>query len=273
MSQPPVDKDRLLEALETLRDARDPAAPAVGWAWRTVDTWIDRRLRLRDDEHDDVRQRALLKVMRGVSNMSADTPAGAVAWLRTVHRSAKMEHHRGLDPVSAGLKTERRDAKGRTEVERLVAGEPERSDDDRERLDRVIVAVLERVERWLDENVSRPSKRVGDRRRAECALMANVMGLEPDEIEERLGTGASRSALYKWIERGRESVLLPVLETWAAEAEDDPEGARVAEALREILEGSRRADAGKPRPGRRSVSRKDDTSSSPPRRPKGPRRS
>lgn len=270
MTERAVDRDRLLEALVTLRDANDPSSPELAWAWRAVDAWVDRRHRRPEREHDDVRQRTLMKVMRGVGGMQADTAAGAAGWLRRVHDSAVYEHHRGHDPVAVGLKHERRDERGRGVIDRIAAPAPDRSAEDRRRVDAALTAVLERVERWLEDNVSRASKRIGDRRRAECALMANVLGHEPDEIAEAMGLEVSRSALYKWIERGREEVLLPTLAAWAGDG-DDPEGARLAGALGEILEGARRSDAGKPRPGRRSVSRRGRGSSPPSKRPKGPR--
>lgn len=272
MSDPALDKTQLLDALQALRDARDPSRPEMGWAWRVVNGWMDTRYRRPPREHDDVRQRALIKVMRGVGRMQADTPAGGEAWLRRVHKSALLEHHRGHDPVSLGLSRERRDEDGRGAVDRLAAPDAERSEGDRRLLDATLAAVLERVDRWLAAHVRRPTKRVGDRRRAQCALMANVLGHEPDEIVETLGVEVSRSALYKWIERGREEVLIPALIAWSEDGED-PEGARLAGSIREILEGTRRSDAGKPRPARRSVSRSDGTSSPPSKRPKGPSRS
>lgn len=270
MTERGLDRERLFEALDALRGARDASGPETGWAWRVVDRWIDARLKRPPREHDDIRQRTLIKVMKGVAGMQADTPPAAEAWLRRVHRSATNEHHRGHDPVTVGLRTERRDDDGRGVLERLAAPEPERNEADRRLVDAAVAAVLERVERWLEQEVRSPTKRLGDRRRAECALMANVLGLEPDEIAARLEVEVSRSALYKWVERGREGVLMPVLEAWAAQQEDDPEGARLAVALGQILRGARRSDAGKPRPGRRSVSRGGRASSPSSKRPKGP---
>lgn len=258
MTHRPVDREALFEALCALRDASDATAPQLGWAWRTVDRFLDLRCRRPEREHDDVRQRALLKVMGGVARMRAETAAGAEGWLRKVHQSATREHHRRRDPVGEALKrTGTRDGEGTSLVERLAAPEQARTEHDEALVESVREVLLDRVDAWLEENVSRPSKRAGDARRAQIAWMANVLGRDLDAIRAQLGIDPKRDTLYKWVERGREQVLLPVVRAWAEE--DD--GSEVPAALLSILEGSRRSDAGKPRPRRRSVSRRDDCTS------------
>lgn len=245
----------LFDALVALRDAPDPAHPALGWAWREVHTFVSTRLRGASPDADDIGQLTLWKVMKGVRNVAAETPAGAEAWLRQVHRSAVADHHRKRDPVKGAL--DRGDERGPSVVERLAAPEPERREDDEARLDTVTEALMDRVEDWLAVHVSRPSKRRGDRQRAQVAWMANVLGKDTPTIATELGLGQSRDTLYKWIERGREQVLLPVITAWEAESED----ATVPREIRSILESTRRADAGKPRPDRRSVSRESEATS------------
>jgi hypothetical protein len=253
MTGRPVDRELLYEALVALRDADDPSAPEVGWAWRAIASFVDVRLRRPPAEHDDVRQRTLIKVLRGVRRLAAEAPAGAEAWLRRVHDSATKEHHRGWDPVTAALKkSTAREDDARPRIDRIAAPEAERSDADAQLLDGIEDAVMEQVEQWLARNVTRPRKRAGDRRRAQIAWLANVLGKDADAIREELGLEEKRDTLYKWVERGREQVLLPAVREWAADAGD--EGA-VPRELLAILEGTRRADAGKARPGRRSVSR------------------
>lgn len=261
MTEHPLDRDAVYDALCALRDSSAPSSNAVGWAWRAVDAFLRHRCRTARTDAEDVHQRALLKVLRGVENIQADTPAAAERWLRRVHETALIEHHRRLDPVRDALKKAPREPDAAPLIERLAAPDPDRTEADAVRIDALQEAVLDRVERWLSENVRRPSKRVGDFARARAAWMANVLGAEAEAIREALGRDAKRDTLYKWIERGREQVLLPAVTAWEAEAGAAGEDATVPATLREILEGSRRADSGKPRPGRRSVSRDTDGTS------------
>jgi DNA-directed RNA polymerase specialized sigma24 family protein len=243
----------ILETLEALRDAEDPSAPALGWAWSALSDHIDQRYRLPSREHDDVRQRTLLKVLGAVARMDADTPSRAEAWLRKVHRSARIDHHRtrGDQLMDRALDTTPKDADAGW-VERVgptTRGQTEpaeaRGVDEEAAIDAALSEVLERCARWIDDNVKSKVKRQGDRRRAQVALLANVRGEGYDGIVAALGVtpAPSKAAVYKWVERGREQVILPALEGW-----EHP----IAGALRELLVGARRADAGKPRPGRRS---------------------
>ncbi len=261
MTERPLDREALFEALSALRGAPDPSAPVLAWAWHSVNGFVDHRLRRPSRAHDDVRQRTLIKVLRGVAGMQADTPAGAEGWLRTVYRSARTEHHRGLDPVREALRHERGDEGLGPRVDRLAALPPERTEDDVARLEAAREAVLGRVDAWLEANVTKPSKRVGDRRRAAIAWTANVLGRDVEAIRESFGIEEKRDTVYKWIERGREQVLLPAMAAWERELEAAGEDAAVPQALSEILRGARRADAGKARPGRRSVSRAQDGTS------------
>ena len=97
----------LLETLSALRDANDPASAHLGWAWRSLSDHLDRRYRLDHRVQDDVRQRTLLKVMGAVAAMEADTEGRAEAWLRRVHKSAHIDHHRsrGSKLMDQALKT------------------------------------------------------------------------------------------------------------------------------------------------------------------------
>lgn len=240
----------LLPVLTALREADDPAAPALGWAWAALSDHLDRRYRLPAREHDDVRQRTLLKVLRAVSAMNAETEGGAEAWLRKVHRTARVDHHRTQSGkmMDEALRTTPRDADGEWLGRVAPAAESsERPDDEEAALDHALDVVLERVTMWLAQNVKRPNKRAGDRRRAEAALLANVRGLDAGQIASRLADGEnapSKAAIYKWIERGRENVVLPAISEWRHP---------VAEPLAEVLRGARRADAGRPRPKRRKA--------------------
>ncbi len=242
----------LLDTLTALKDAEDPAAPALSWAWRALSEHIDRRYRLPPREHDDVRQRTLLKVLGAVSRMDANTAGRAEAWLRKVHKTARIDHHRTKSGrmMDRALDTTPKDADAEW-VDRVGPAAPAEEApevDEEAALEAALAAVLERCASWIADNVKSPVKRQGDLRRAQVALLANVRGQGYDEIVLALGVQPppTKAAIYKWIERGRERVILPAMEGW-----DHP----VASVLTQLLKGARRADAGKPRPSRRAVSR------------------
>jgi DNA-directed RNA polymerase specialized sigma24 family protein len=257
----------VLEILRAITGAPDPNAKAVAWAWRALSEHIDRRYRLPPREHADVRQRTLLKVWKGAAGIEADSAGRAEAWLRRVHMSARIEHHRavGTRMMDAALRSTPADG-DLGFVERALAHDGDGDDvlvrpDADEKLEQALGEVLDRVSVWLEENVSIARKRQGDYRRAECALLANVRGLDASAIVAMLGIDPppAKDVIYKWIERGREQVLIPALDGW-----DHP----IAGTLRDQLIASRRADAGKPRESRRgSVSRLGEGASSGKRSP------
>lgn len=237
----------LYDALIALRDAENPADPVLGDAWRAISDAIDRHHRLDERMHDDVRQRALLKVLRHVTTLSAESPGQAHAWLARVHRSAHIEQLRqaGERLVSRALTQTPKDS-GVGWVDGFEAERAPVARDDEAALEQALDRVLDRVHRYLSDRVADPEKRAAGYRRAQIALLANVRGLTVTELSEklRLGDSVSKAALYKWIERGREQVLIPALEGW-----DDP----VGETLAGLLQEARRADAGKSRPARRKA--------------------
>jgi DNA-directed RNA polymerase specialized sigma24 family protein len=248
--------DSVADALFALRDAPDRSASSLGWAWRTLDEVLARTKPLppaRDRE--DVRQRALLRVLRYVGGLEAETAASAWAWLQRVHRTAFLDHVRlqGRRAMDRALATTPRGGR-ESFIDTLPMPDESPPTHDLGQLDAALQRVLERVAVWLETQVSRPAKRAGDYRRAQVALLANVRGLGRAEICAELGLDDPPSAatLYKWVERGRETVLIPALEDW-----DDP----IAAGLRQTLTAARRGDAGRPRPGRRLVSPVRDDSS------------
>lgn len=258
----------LFDALCALRDAPEPNHGALGWAWMEVARFVKARRGRAGSERDDIAQIALMKVVRGVRGMTAETPAAGEAWLRTVYASAEADYfRRKFDPVKKGLDRRARDDQGLAPLDRVPAAEPERHEHDEAMLDELTDRVMDRVEGWLAVNVARSTKRLGDRTRAQVAWMANVLGRELAEIVAELGLEEKRETVYKWIERGREQVLLPAMAEWARElsasGEDGSTDAAVAVEVIAILEGSRRGDAGKPRPDRRTVSRGEGDRSSP----------
>jgi DNA-directed RNA polymerase specialized sigma24 family protein len=241
-----VSDDHLAAALFALREASDPSAPRFEWAWRAIAGYLARaRPAPKERDRDDICQRALLKVLAGVRAMEADTPVSAIAWLKTVYRSAFVDHFRGHGDRELDRALNRTPKRDDGFLERIVAPEAEEAlDGEGEDPDRILERAKERVHVWLAENVARPSKRLGDYRRAEIALLANVFEKSAAEIRVELGLGddVETGTIYKWIERGREDTLLPAFESW-----DD----RARAGLVEVLVGARRSDSGKPRPERR----------------------
>ncbi|MEM9188407.1 MAG: sigma factor [Myxococcota bacterium] len=227
----------LYHSLERLRAAPDPSSQRLADAWQIIDASL-RKLKplARHADRDDVRQRALIKVLRNVKKMDADSPVKARAWLNRVHRSALSDHYRSL--TERTLTHAVRDFGERSAVDTLPERRPTPLAP--EVLDQVLDRVLDRVDRWLEAHVRLPRKRAGDYRRAQVAILANIRGYSPTEIRNALGAsdGPSDATLYKWVERGRETVLFPALEDW-----DDPAGA----ALLTALGDPRRSDAGQPR--------------------------
>jgi DNA-directed RNA polymerase specialized sigma24 family protein len=251
----------LYYALCALRDADPRFAKELGWAWRIVSAWLDEHVRSGPDP-DDLRQTVILRLYRSAGTMKATTAREAKAWLGRIARNLLHDQR--------GHRKRRRDwggmrvidgAEGEPAVhlvDLLPAAEVERTPQDVEHLAQFRDRLFDRVDRWLSGNVRRPAKRSGDRLRAETAWLANVEGFDAGEISARLGEAApAKGTLYKWVERGREEVLLPTLEAWLDElapdasrsnAEEEVGDARVSVAqARELLVSCRRADAGRPR--------------------------
>ncbi len=254
VSDRPVDRKRLFEALVALREAEDPSAPTLWPEWNDVSHWLDVRFGARERDHDEIRQRTLLRVMRHVESLEAKGPAGAEAWLRRIYERLRIDRIRARkrDPVEEGLRVVRNDG-ALPPVDRLRAPEPARAIDEDEALAAAMARVVDAVDHWLEGHVKNAQKRLGDRQRAQVALASIVWGLGYEGIVERLGLEPppGRPTVYKWVERGREQVLRPALAFWAETARDDEAVVLLTGALGELLDGSRRADAGKPRPARR----------------------
>jgi len=237
----------LLETLSALRDADDPASTRLAWAWRSLSDHLDRRYRLEHRVHDDVRQRTLLKVMTAARAMEAGTEGRAEAWLRQVHKSAHMDHHRsrGGQLMDKALRATPKDDSA-TWLERVgprTEAQDARPEDEGAAIDAAIEAVLDRAAVFVGETITQPKKRNASLLRAQVALMANIRGMDTPAIIAALDRDPppSKAAVYKWVERGREQVLVPALEAW-----DHP----IAATLSAHLEGCRRGDAGKTRPNR-----------------------
>lgn len=253
----PTDAE-LFSALCALREAPSPFDPERGSDWRIVHRWLVRWVH-QGPSPDDLRQHVVLRLNTSVRTMNATGPAEAKGWLLTVARNLRRDQisKRNRQREWRGMRVIGDSEHGPTPhaVDVLEAQPAERRPEDLAVLADWRDRLFDRVDRWLEETPRSPTKRLGDRQRAQAAWLANVEGLAIGEIAGRLGDGAPRKdTLYKWIERGREEVLLPLIETW--EREVAARSGKSAEAepisvLRSILVAARRADAGRPRPERR----------------------
>lgn len=279
-----VDRKRLFEALVALREAADPSAPTLRPEWRDISRWLEATYGRADRDHADVLQLTLIRVLEKIRSLEAGSPPQAEKWLRTVYERKRIDlfRKRSRNPVEKGLRVVRGGDDEPSPIERLRAADRSPDVDEDEVLGDYLRQARDAVDRWLESRIADPTKRFAARRRAEVAILAGILERGYDEIVAAIGEEPppSKAALYKWVERGREQVLLPALAEWVEALEDETALAFALE-LRRVLESSRRSDAGKPRPSRRKVAEavspaEDCTSIQPkPRRrgaPKGRRR-
>ena len=279
------DAASLNRALMRLRSADDPASPELAAAWRAINEYLVRVVMGRpgadgSGDRDEARQITLIKVLRGLPRMNARGSRQSAAWVRRIYSNAfiDLKRAKGRDPVTQGMRHRQVDeSAGRGEVdpfERLDSqsilsdgvasglaslGGPSADDGRRDPVDDPAVLehhrdlLLDEVRAYLEVHRSRPEKRAGDHRRAQAALLRHIDGLDAAAIAAHLGVDPppSKAAMYKWIERGREEVLLPTLATWSMRLDLDGRTRRFVGAMTDFLQESRRADAGVGRPRRR----------------------
>lgn len=220
----------LYTALDTVRratGARDAAA------WLVIEQSVRRALPSHRDE--DVRQDALLRIVLHVRDLATDDPVGARAWVHAVCRSQLVNELRArfrLRVVSLDDETK--------SVELAELRPPPRG-------------LAEPVLRQLDERIvahARGTARSAasrERRVAQARAAIRRLVLEESLPEVAVLVPAAPPLLTKWVERGRRVVL----ETIDAERARDPDGAELFDHVATLMR-KRRADAGKPRPTRRT---------------------
>jgi DNA-directed RNA polymerase specialized sigma24 family protein len=241
----------LLEALHVL--GRRPGDRSVDHAVRAVYAWLDRRFR-RQREHDEVRQITLVKVARAATTFAGTTVAEAESWVSRVYQRTGIDL--GRKRTASPLDGKRSTGTDAFDPLDLVAAEPPSEapgEDTEAALEELLDVLLDRVDEFIQTAATRPAQRAKMRRQAEVAILRKVWRLSGPEILALLVDCPSEATLYKWIERGRDKVLLPTLEAW-----DEPgiSGAtrRFVEEIRALLVAGRRADHGVSRPkGRTSV--------------------
>ncbi|MDW8361448.1 MAG: sigma factor [Myxococcales bacterium] len=229
--------DALHEALRRLRNREGlPSDPA----WRIVRNatfeLARRHARSRADA-EDAAQAAAIRVLRSVHHARLESPAAARAWLRRIVVRIVIDQSR--ERKARLVAPERLAAL----VEAPPTAQPPAPDE-------ILEHVMRRLDAHLTEAETRPSKRLADRRRAELALRRNLLGQDLDVLA-RDAADLSRDALSKWIERGRERILVPMLEASLRERAIPLEERTVLETALHALRRARRADSGRPRPDRR----------------------
>jgi DNA-directed RNA polymerase specialized sigma24 family protein len=209
--------------------------------WRTVYAHLAHAYPCRKagDRADELLQNAALKVLRSVRGMTADTEAGARAWLARVLNNAYHDQLRAL--------IRERHRRSEREVESLQSGADRLQE---ERLDHEQLGhrLLHFVETELDAMKGGPIQRRKAELQARAALLRVREGEDTETIRGSLGEpDISDDLVNKWVERGR-PIVLRGLDRWlkqAGELEKDD-----VRALHKLF-SLRRRDAGKPRPGRR----------------------
>jgi hypothetical protein len=239
----------LYETLDALRRSDDPFAPSHELRWRWLLRWVRARSQraARGASRDDVEQETVIAIGRHVRTMEATTPLGAAKWVSIIlhrkHVDAVREH--ANDPVSKGLARTPEEAP----LDDVAAEEPGPPSaavlaDRHARMEQELLS-------FVEDGGASALARVTQRAQARAAFYRLVLDLDAEGVEARLRLPepVGKDRLYKWIERGR-PIVAEAMRAWAARHPDDEEIGALASTVVELVE-ERRADAGKPRPGRR----------------------
>lgn len=222
-----------LAALRQLARSSSSTSPAREEHWRVVERYV--RDTFPRTLGEDLRQEVLLTIFLHVHRLRAVRPRSAGAWIRAIRHSKRVdafERHGGVRLLSI----ERR-------LPPLALAAP--TEPGLDVVDAIIGAFEAEVRRALasDPNPTRRHRRL---LRVRAALRRLVLHEPLATVARELGVDASPALVAKWVERGRADILA-TLERLRAEAPDTVE---LYEFLEELAR-RRRADAGRPRPGRR----------------------
>lgn len=238
----------LYETLDALRRSDDPFAPSHELRWRWLLRWVKARSQRAagSASRDDIEQETLIAIGRHVRTMEATTPLGAAKWVSIILRRKHVDSVRdeATDPARTGLSR----SPDEGPLDDLPADEPSPPAavlaDRHARMEQEILAFVEHGD-------ASALARVTQRAQARAAFYRLVLELDAEGVEARLRLPdpVGKDRLYKWIERGR-PLVADAMRAWAARHPDDDEIAALAKVVIELVE-DRRADAGKPRPGRR----------------------
>ncbi len=234
-----------LAAIDALRRGATGAeldqALAVLYGW--LDAHHDRK-----HGHSEFRQRTVIKAYRRASRCRATDRRGAEAWLNRIYLNVVRDAHRARrrDPLAQNVDAFET-------LDRLAAesGEPATAGDEEE-LPLHEEWLFDELDRWLAGAFERPGPRQKARTQAEVAWERHIRQASPAVILAELTDPPATATLYKWVERGREKVLLPFVGSLLAGEDLPPPKRSFCAELQRLLQGARRADAGKPRHGRRA---------------------
>jgi hypothetical protein len=177
------------------------AARELRPAWAVLVQTVDRSVRTAGSARDDVRQDALLRVMRNVHACAAATPASAARWVERVVETAAIDAARAArtEPVDIALRG--RGAPGRRGVDvDALHGDVTLATDAPDRL-------VRQIEAALDRHLAATVRHARDRA-AHClharARLHRKLGASIDGVRRVLAFGhtLSDSLVSKWIERG-----------------------------------------------------------------------
>ncbi len=231
----------LLDALDVLRRERQPRS--VDDAVRAIYAWLDRRFRGRR-EHDEVRQMTTVKCVRAAPTFLGTTVGEAEGWVGKVYERSRIDliRKRKRSPLG-GKRSTGTDTLDPLDL--IAAPANEGPDEQTEaELEHLLDALLDRVDEFVETAAKRPAHRAKMRQQAEVAILRKVRNLTAPQILEQLQNPPSEGTLYKWIERGRDQVLLPTLEGWLLEAGISAATKRFVEETSALLVSGRRADHG-----------------------------
>lgn len=237
--------DELLSALRSLQRATDPYDRRHGSDWQVIDAFMRASVPIRSERDQDAHQEALFAIARNVGNFDDFHPLAAAKWVIVIRRRRAIDliRQNARDPVARGLSrlTDPEMDEPLTQISDAqlpdVAGDA---------LDAIACSLQDAVEGHLQASSMSAASRHMARQQARASIERILLGEELNTIIERLGGDERLSAdrVYKWVERGRPTVLAAI-DRWAVDRDES-----IVAALRELFE-KRRADAGQPRPSRR----------------------
>lgn len=227
-------------AIDALR--RGVTGEASEQAVRALYAWLDAH-HDRKRGHSEFRQTTVIKAYRAAPSCRATDRRSAEAWLNRIYLNVLRDAHRArrTDPLAQSVDI--------LETFDLAAEEASGGYDDRV-LEEHEEWLFDELDAWLAEHYERPGPRQKARTHAEVAWLRHIQQATPAEILAKLANPPAPPTLYKWVERGREKVLLPLARA-LLEAGLPPGRRFFCEELIRLLEARRRADAGKPRHHRR----------------------
>ncbi|MFW6066982.1 MAG: sigma factor [Myxococcota bacterium] len=248
--------DRTYRAIRELREADDPHAPELHPHWVVLRETVQRYARRVGGggfaDRDETASESVIKLHRALPSIEANDEASTRAYIK------KVVHRTYLDRVRERQRRRERfdgdyaQAEPGDSLLARIAAEPPADPrlHDPDALAPYEDALWNRIDAFVEAR-TRPHARLAARNRAHMAYERIVRRRSPEELHGASDREVKIGTLYQWVHRGREDVLIPVVEDWVAETGGEGEEGAFAAQLLAILRESMRRDAGEPRPGRR----------------------